>query len=67
MKIAYAYEKLKETTRANKYRNSTVSDVMPIIITTVHRRWFSHRRLTDLKNLITRRTNTSEINLIKVY
>ncbi|CAI6371506.1 unnamed protein product [Macrosiphum euphorbiae] len=68
LKIDYIYKNLTEhrNTRA-KYRKKNLSDLMPMIIKTVHKRWFSHRSLTYLKQLITRRNNSFDMNVIKNY
>lgn len=61
------YKNLKESsnTRA-KYRKKNLSDLMPMILKTVHKRWFSNRNLKYLKQYITRRKNSFEMNAIKV-
>jgi len=68
LKIDYIYKNLKESsnTRA-KYRKNSLSDLMPMIIKTVHKRWFSNRSLKYLKQYITRQKNSFEMNVIKVY
>lgn len=67
LKLHYEFRKIKENlnTRAT-YRNKSLSDVMPILLKTVQRRWFSHRRISDLKKLITIRKNMLQMNIIKV-
>lgn len=67
MKIDYAYNQLKERscTRA-KYRNQTLSDMLPVILETVTRRWFRHRRVSDLKRYLCKRKNDCEENITKV-
>lgn len=49
-----------------KYKKHTLSDLMPIILKSVHRRWFSHRTLLSLKHHVTRRTNAFHSNVLKV-
>ncbi|CAI6353935.1 unnamed protein product [Macrosiphum euphorbiae] len=68
LKIDYIYKNLKEScnTRA-KYRKKNLSDLMPMIIKTVHKRWFSNRSLIYLKQYITRQKNSFEMNVIKNY
>jgi len=58
---------LKESchTRA-KNKKKNLSDLMPIILKTVHKRWFSNRNLKYLKQFITRQKNSFEMNVIKV-
>lgn len=66
-KMNYVYKKLKESSSTRvQYKNKNLSDLMPLIIKTVHRRWFSHRRLADLKHYITRRMNSLETSFIRV-
>lgn len=67
LKIDYIYKKLKESanTRA-KYKKHNLSDLLPMILKTVHRRWFSNRTIRYLRQLITRRKNSFEMNVIKV-
>ncbi|XP_060847598.1 uncharacterized protein LOC132927152 [Rhopalosiphum padi] len=68
LKIDYIYKKLKESanTRA-KYKKHNLSDLLPMILKTVHRRWFSNRTIRYLRQLITRRKNSFEMNVIKNY
>ncbi|XP_050444366.1 GON-4-like protein [Adelges cooleyi] len=68
LKINYVYKSLKEKqqTRA-KYRKKDLADMMPMVLKTVHKRWFSHRRLTDLKIFITRHKNTLIPNNVNSY
>lgn len=66
-KIDYLFKKLKEdlNTRA-RYKKNDLSDLLPMILKTVQKRWFSHRRLTDLKNFVTRRKNAIKSSVMKV-
>lgn len=66
-KIDYLFKKLKESrgTRA-RYRKNDIYDLLPMILKTVQKRWFSHRRLTDLKNFVTRRKNAIVSSVLKV-
>lgn len=68
LKIDYIYKNLKEScnTRA-KYRKKNLSDLMPMILKTVHRRWFSNRNLKYLKQFITRQKNSFKMNVTKNY
>ncbi|CAI6356623.1 unnamed protein product [Macrosiphum euphorbiae] len=68
LKIDYIYKNLKEgcNTRA-KYKKNNLSDLMPIILKTVHKRWFLNRSLIYLKQHITRQKNSFEMNIIKNY
>ncbi|XP_025191042.1 GON-4-like protein [Melanaphis sacchari] len=68
LKIDYIYKKLKESanTRA-KYKKKSLSDLMPMILKTVHRRWFSNRAMKHIKQLITRQKNSFEMNVVKNY
>lgn len=67
IKIDYVYKKLKEdvSTRV-KYRNKELSEMMPTILETVRKRWFSHRSLTSLKCFITRKKKDYGMNSTKV-
>ncbi|XP_050528258.1 GON-4-like protein isoform X3 [Daktulosphaira vitifoliae] len=68
MKIDYMYKQLKEDVRYRaKFRHKELQDMLPLILKTVQKRWFSHRRLTDLKIHITRYKNTLTENRINVY
>lgn len=67
LKINYVYINLKESPVTRyKYRKRTLSDLMPIILKSVHKRWFSHRTLASLKHHVTRRTNSFQPNVLKV-
>lgn len=67
LKVDCIFKKLKESpsTRA-KYRKMNLSDMMPVILSIVHKRWFSHKKLSDLKSILTRRKKAYEKNIIKV-
>lgn len=67
LKIDYIYKKLKESanTRA-KYRKKSLSDLLPMVLKTVHRRWFSNRTIRYLRQFITRQKNSYEMNVMKV-
>lgn len=61
------YKNLKESSvTRNKYKKHTLSDLMPIILKSVHREWFSHRSLLSLKHHVTRRKNSFHSNVLKV-
>lgn len=66
-KIDSVYKTLKESPNSRcKNRKKNLIDLYPLIIKTVHRRWFSHRRLPDLKTLVTKRKREIATNVIKV-
>ncbi|XP_025419428.1 uncharacterized protein LOC112689793 [Sipha flava] len=67
-KINYLFKRLTELHRTRaKYKNSNIFDMLPMILKIVQKRWFSHRKLTDLKMLITRRKKTLEPKPLKKY
>jgi len=67
LKIHYEYTKLKESHKTRtKYKKKNVTDLLPLLLNTIQRRWFSHRRLTDLKKYMSLRQNTLKMNILKV-
>lgn len=50
----------------SKNKNKNLSDLYPMVMKTVHRRWFSHRKLQQLKFLVSKRKNEFTTNVIKV-
>ncbi|XP_015373341.1 PREDICTED: MATH and LRR domain-containing protein PFE0570w-like isoform X2 [Diuraphis noxia] len=68
LKIDYIYKNLKESTNTRaKYKNKNLSDLMPMILKTVHKRWFSNRTLRYLKQFVTKQKNSFEMNVMKNY
>lgn len=67
LKIHDEYTKLKESpnTRA-MYKKQNLSDMMPVLLRTVRKRWIPHRKLSDLKQLVTARKNALKMNVLKV-
>lgn len=65
--IDHMFKRLKESpgTRT-KYKKMNLSDMMPIVLPIVHKRWFSHRKLPHLKSFLTRRRTAFEENITKV-
>ncbi|VVC37508.1 Hypothetical protein CINCED_3A013548 [Cinara cedri] len=68
MKIDCIYRKLKfsKETRT-KYRKKNLLDMLPVILKVVHKRWFSFRKLTDIKKFVSSCKNRYSMNLIKNY
>ncbi|KAF0747309.1 GON-4-like protein [Aphis craccivora] len=68
LKINYIYKKLKESANTQaKYRKNSLSDLFPMILKTVHRRWFSNRTIRYLRQFITRQKNSFKMNAMKKY
>lgn len=67
LKIDYVYNSLKfnNSTRA-KYKKQNIIDMLPVILKTVHKRWFSFRKLSDIKSFVVRRRNKVSMSLMKV-
>lgn len=62
------FKELKEKPKTRpKYKKMNLSDMMPVILPILRKRWFSHRSLNQLKLFISRRKNAYEDNLIKVH
>lgn len=61
------YTKLKESSSTKaKNKNKNLSDLLPLVLESVQKRWFKHRKLTDLKKFITLREHSVKTTILKV-
>lgn len=68
LKIDYIYKNLKESSKTRaKYKKKNLSDLLPMILKIVHKRWFSKRNLSNLRQFVTRQKNSFEMNVTKKY